>query len=64
MTTPEILRLLTEQEHLVAKQRNTALARGNWTKAIECDAVERFSQHVRSLIAADPKNDPVIEQAK
>lgn len=34
----EVRIMMANEQGFVQKQKNTALARGNWTKAIECDA--------------------------
>lgn len=51
MQTTHLIKHLTEVEHDLTRRRNNALARGNWAKALECDAQEELCTALRKWAA-------------
>lgn len=50
MTTESIIKLLVTNETKLTQQKNTALARGRWLRAIEIEAQEKYSVDLRMQI--------------
>lgn len=56
MSSDAFTALLNAELDHIAKRRNTALARGLWVKAIECDAQEEIVNNLKKKLNQENQN--------
>jgi hypothetical protein len=53
MTIEQVIKLITDEQHSLNKRKQTALARGLWIKAAECEHKTEALQGLKKVIAAE-----------